>query len=146
MVYSTNATIDAQTARLALNVTTAAKTLQADSVKLNQMIASVKQGAAQFKAQSAQLLKTAPNTTASDLVSWIDQVITWAKNLVSWAHSVDVFGWLNWFINDVNSGITDLQNLANWVNANAGAINEFGTIVSDVESVIGWIIDIAEWV
>jgi hypothetical protein len=146
MAYSVNATVNAQTTRLASAVTTASKTLQADSVKLNQMVTTFKQGAAGFKTQSAQLLKAAPHTTASDLVKWIDQVITWAKDLVSWAHSIDWFGWCNWFINDVNSGITDLQNLANWVNQNANEINEFGTIISDVESIIGWVVDIVAWV
>lgn len=144
--FSKNTTINAQTARLALSVTTAASTIQADSVKLNQTITTVKQGATALLTRSANLKKTAPHTTAQQIVSWIDQVITWAKDLVSWAHGIDWFGWLNWFINDINSAITDLQNLANWVNANANDINEFGTIVQDVVNIIGWAEEILSWV
>jgi hypothetical protein len=142
MAFSANPQIDAQTARLASLVTSASTALQADAAKLNLQVATNKQQALALTTRAQQLRATAPHTTAQQIVSWIDQLISWAKDVVSWAHGADWFGWLNWFINDVNGAITDLQNLANWVNANSNAINEFGTIVSDATSIIGWIEDL----
>ena len=145
MVFSADPAIESQTVRLAANVATISTTLQADSVKLASTMLAIKQGATALLAQSAQLKKTAPGTTAQDIVNYLDQLIKWLQGVVSWAHGANWWGWLNWFINDVNSAITDIQNLVNWVNAHKSAINTFGTIVSDAVKIIGWVETLLSW-
>lgn len=133
--------------RLASRVTARANALKDDKDALAAMIADWKAGAVTMQAQAAQLSASAPAIPvggavsitipqAEQLVVWIDQTIAWGGDLVSLANDIDWSGWLNWFITDINYMIVELQNLADWVSANAAAIDSFETVVNDVLVII----------
>jgi hypothetical protein len=146
----TDPVLIAQYTRLASKVSARAVTISADQTSLAAMLSDCKTCAQGLQDQASKLTAAAPvpvpppappaaaitAPSAQELVAWIDQTIVWAGDIVSLANNIDWSGWLNWFITDINSMTVDLQNLANWVSANAAAIDNFETVVNDVLTII----------
>ncbi|HET9784302.1 MAG TPA: hypothetical protein VFP94_04995 [Terriglobales bacterium] len=132
--------------RMAARMTANVSALQRDAGLLTAAVVEAKQHASNCL-QGAKQLKDASGAvnTCDTLVAWIDKVISWARDLVSVANHINLFGWLNWFLHDVNSAIDAIQAIADEIHNLCPAAEEVAGIVAKVVAIIDGICPLLSW-
>jgi hypothetical protein len=75
--------------------------------------------------------------TCESTINWITGVLGDAESVLNWMKSIDYFGWLNTYINEIEPVINELKSDLEVIEANDCA--EVDTIISWVETIVGWL-------